>query len=87
MGDIFGDIFGNIFGGGGGARAPRRGADIGYVMELSLEEAVGGVDKTIEIPLYYRKNVELANPALGNYAANGTLAGSTWNGEDWFRQQ
>lgn len=50
MGDIFGDIFGNIFGGGGGARAPRRGADIGYVMELSLEEAVGGVDKTIEIP-------------------------------------
>jgi peptide/nickel transport system substrate-binding protein len=45
------------------------------------------VDKTIEIPLYYRKNVELANPALGNYFANGTLAGSTWNGEDWFRNQ
>lgn len=51
MGDIFGDIFGNIFGGGGGgARGPRRGADIGYVMELSLEEAVGGVEKQIEIP-------------------------------------
>jgi len=51
MGDIFGDIFGNIFGGGGGgARTPRRGADVGYVMELSLEEAVGGVEKTIEIP-------------------------------------
>ncbi|GAA5074499.1 molecular chaperone DnaJ [Lysobacter panacisoli] len=49
MGDIFGDIFGNIFG-GGAARGPRRGADIGYVMELSLEEAVGGTDKTIEIP-------------------------------------
>ncbi|MGO4777149.1 DnaJ domain-containing protein, partial [Lysobacter sp. 2RAB21] len=50
MGDIFGDIFGNIFGGGGGgARGPRRGADIGYVMELSLEEAVGGVEKQIEI--------------------------------------
>ncbi|HSS60403.1 MAG TPA: hypothetical protein VLK30_02980, partial [Candidatus Limnocylindrales bacterium] len=45
------------------------------------------VDKTIEVPLYYRKNVELAAPALGNYAANGTLAGSTWNGEDWFRNQ
>ena len=45
MGDIFGDIFGNIFGGGaGGGRGPRRGADIGYVMELSLEEAVGGVE-------------------------------------------
>ncbi len=50
MGDIFGDIFGNIFGGGGGARGPRRGADIGYVMELSLADAVAGVDKRIEIP-------------------------------------
>ncbi|HEY6569266.1 MAG TPA: peptide ABC transporter substrate-binding protein [Candidatus Limnocylindrales bacterium] len=42
------------------------------------------VDNTIEIPLYYRKNVELANPRVGNYFANGTQAGSTWNGEDWF---
>ncbi len=51
MGDIFGDIFGNIFGGGGGGtRGPRRGADVGYVMELSLEEAVGGVEKQIEVP-------------------------------------
>src|SRR5690554_1924366 len=50
MNDIFGDIFGNIFGGGGGGRGPRRGADIGYVLELELEEAVGGVAKAIEIP-------------------------------------
>ena len=50
MGDIFGDIFGNIFGGGGGARAARRGADVGYVMELDLEEAVAGIEKRIEIP-------------------------------------
>ncbi|RPE81612.1 molecular chaperone DnaJ [Vulcaniibacterium tengchongense] len=49
MGDIFGDIFGNIFG-AGAARGPRRGADIGYVMELTLEEAVFGVEKQIEIP-------------------------------------
>lgn len=49
MGDIFGDIFGNIFG-GGAARGPRRGADVGYVMELSLEEAVFGIEKQIEIP-------------------------------------
>jgi len=45
------------------------------------------VEQTVEIPLYYRKNVELANPVLGNYFANGTLAGSTWNGEDWFKTQ
>jgi molecular chaperone DnaJ len=49
MGDIFGDIFGNIFG-GGGQRRPRRGADVGYVLELDLEEAVAGLDKRIELP-------------------------------------
>jgi molecular chaperone DnaJ len=49
MGDIFGDIFGNIFG-GGGQRGPRRGADVGYVLELDLEEAVAGLDKRIELP-------------------------------------
>jgi hypothetical protein len=43
------------------------------------------VDQTVEVPLYYRKNVELEN-AVGNFAANGTQVGSTWNGEDWFRQ-
>lgn len=50
MGDIFGDIFGNIFGGGTGARGPRRGADIAYVMELTLEEAVAGIEKQIQVP-------------------------------------
>jgi peptide/nickel transport system substrate-binding protein len=42
------------------------------------------VDKTVEIPLYYRRNVELVGPRVGNYLANGTSAGSTWNGEDWY---
>ncbi|KWV13391.1 molecular chaperone DnaJ [Xanthomonas translucens] len=51
MGDIFGDIFGNIFGGaGGGGHAARRGADIGYVLELDLEEAVAGTERRIDIP-------------------------------------
>lgn len=49
MGDIFGDMFGDIFGGGARARA-RRGADVGYVLELDLEEAVAGVEKRIELP-------------------------------------
>ncbi len=48
--DIFGDIFGNIFGGGAGARGPRRGADVGIIVELDLEEAVAGLDKRIEVP-------------------------------------
>ncbi len=45
------------------------------------------VEKTVEVPLYYRKNVELVGPRLGNYFANGTQVGSTWNGEDWYAQQ
>ena len=48
MGDIFGDIFSDIFGGGG--RRSARGADLRYVMELDLEEAVFGIEKHIEIP-------------------------------------
>ena len=68
MGDIFGDIFGNIFGGGGGRQAPRRGADVGYVMELDLEEAVAGVEKRIEIPTL----AECA-PCKGSGSADGKV--------------
>lgn len=42
----FGDIFGGAFGGGRQQRQ-RRGSDLRYVMELTLEEAVKGVKKTI----------------------------------------
>lgn len=42
----FSDIFGRQAGGGGQSRQ-RRGADLRYVMELSLEEAVRGVKKTV----------------------------------------
>ena len=44
----FGDIFGGAFGGGGRSQQrARRGSDLRYVMELTLEEAVKGVKKTI----------------------------------------
>ncbi|MCA6064557.1 molecular chaperone DnaJ [Thalassolituus marinus] len=52
--DIFGDVFGDIFGGGGGRGGsrggPQRGSDLRYTLELSLEEAVRGVEKKIRIP-------------------------------------
>jgi peptide/nickel transport system substrate-binding protein len=41
-------------------------------------------EKTVEIPLYYRKSIELHSPALGNFFANGTQAGPTWNVVDWY---
>jgi molecular chaperone DnaJ len=50
--DIFGDVFSDIFGGGGGGRrsGPRRGSDLRYMMELTLEQAVFGSAETIRIP-------------------------------------
>jgi len=42
------------------------------------------VEKTVEIPLYYRKNVDLFAPKLGNFFANPTQAGPTWNAVDWY---
>ncbi len=52
FGDIFGDVFGAIFGGGrrGGGPRAQRGSDLRYNMELSLEEAVRGCSKEIEVP-------------------------------------
>lgn len=50
FGDIFGDVFGDIFGGGGRRQRASRGADLRYNMELTLEEAVRGVTKEIQIP-------------------------------------
>ncbi|MCF7220303.1 molecular chaperone DnaJ [Marilutibacter chinensis] len=83
MGDIFGDIFGNIFGGGAGPRGPRRGADIGYVMELSLEEAVGGVERQIEIP-----TLENCDTCSGSGSADGrTEACTTCGGRGQVRFQ
>lgn len=71
MGDIFGDIFGSIFGGaGGGPRAARRGADIGYVMELDLEEAVAGIEKRIEIP-----TLSECGPCKGSGSEDGKVEG------------
>ncbi len=47
--DIFGDVFGDIF--GGGARShTRRGADLEYQIELTLEEAINGKEAKMKIP-------------------------------------
>ena len=48
IGDIFETIFGSAFGGGGRAQA-RRGADLRYDMEVTLEEAFHGKSSEIEI--------------------------------------
>nr|WP_086940863.1 molecular chaperone DnaJ [Thaumasiovibrio occultus] len=51
FGDIFGDVFGDIFGGGGRRQQrAQRGSDLRYNMELTLEEAVRGITKEIQVP-------------------------------------
>jgi molecular chaperone DnaJ len=49
--EMFGDLFGDLFGGGrrGRSRA-RRGDDLRYDLEITFEEAVFGVEKTIRVP-------------------------------------
>ena len=56
FGDIFGDVFGDIFGGGGGGGGRRRsnvqaGSDLRYNLDLTLEEAVGGTEATVKVPV------------------------------------
>ena len=52
--DIFSQVFGDVFGGrgGGGARqhGPRRGSDLRYDLEITLEQAYKGADVEIAIP-------------------------------------
>tara|TARA_Y100000310_G_scaffold335593_1_gene418012 strand:+ start:4040 stop:5164 length:1125 start_codon:yes stop_codon:yes gene_type:complete len=45
----FGDIFDQIFGGGGGRTRRRRGHDLQYELEITLEDAFHGAKKTIDL--------------------------------------
>ena len=67
--DAFSDIFGDIFGGGGrgGRSNVYRGADLRYNLEISLEEAARGSEKTIRIP-----TVEECDTCHGSGAKPGT---------------
>lgn len=54
VGGAFGDIFSSIFGDrqGGHGQARQRGADLGYELKITLEEAIHGIRKTIQIPTW-----------------------------------
>ncbi|PZQ51041.1 MAG: molecular chaperone DnaJ [Novosphingobium pentaromativorans] len=66
IGDIFESIFGSAFGGGGRQQA-RRGADLRYDMEVSLDEAFHG--KQTEITIEVSQSCE---PCNGSGAEPGT---------------
>lgn len=67
FGDIFESIFGSAFGGGGGRQQARRGADLRYDMEISLDEAFHGKQAQIEIEVS-----QVCEPCDGQGAEPGT---------------
>ena len=68
IGDIFETIFGSAFGGGGGRSRPRRGADLRYDLQVSLEDAFHG--KSVEIEVEVSVACE---PCNGLGAEHGTM--------------
>lgn len=66
IGDIFETIFGSAFGGGGRQQA-RRGADLRYDMEISLEEAFHGKSAEISVEIS-----QACEPCSGSGAEPGT---------------
>ena len=71
IGDIFGEVFGDIFGNGGGRgrSSMRRGADLRYSLDLTLEQAVGGDSVDIRVPV-----LATCEDCDGSGAARGTSA-------------
>lgn len=62
----------------------KNSVDFNVIRDAMAEFQKVYVEKTVEIPLYYRKNVELVTPKVGNFFANPTQAGPTWNVVDWY---
>ncbi|MGI3169629.1 molecular chaperone DnaJ [Pseudooceanicola sp. C21-150M6] len=48
--DLFGDFMGQRGGGRGGRQRATRGSDLRYNLRVTLEEAFGGLQKTIQVP-------------------------------------
>ena len=81
--DVFGDIFGGSAG-GRGRSSVQRGSDLKYNLELSLEEAVRGIEKNIRVPTLVN-----CNTCDGSGAKKGTspITCSTCGGSGQVRMQ
>ncbi len=70
LGDVFGDVFGDIFGGAQGRRgrtAAQTGADLRYLLDLDLEQAVAGDSVEIRVSVM---------SACGDCGGSGAAPGS-----------
>ncbi|HEX9745492.1 MAG TPA: molecular chaperone DnaJ [bacterium] len=67
FGDIFEQMFGAAMGGRRGRRGPRRGADLQFVIDLTLEDAAKGISKNLR----YRRH-QTCNTCNGSGGSPGT---------------
>ena len=68
--DVFDDLFGDCMGGGqrgGGRSRASRGSDLRYNLEISLEDAYSGLQKSINVPTSVQ-----CSPCNGSGAAGGS---------------
>ncbi len=91
--DLFGsaspysDFFSNIFGGRASSPSPRRGRDVEYEVDLTLEEAFRGTERALEIdghrvqasiPLGVRTGTRVRLAGRGEQGKNGGAAGDLY---------
>lgn len=74
--DLFGSFFGDLFGGGFQSQRSRTGQDLKAVLEIELEDAYSGIEKTLRIKRYAK-----CGDCDGTGASDGKLKTcSTCNG-------
>ena len=62
-------------------------ADFAKGLALMQEFQKIYVDEAVEVPLYFRKDVNIVQPYVKNWFGNPTSVGHTWNAADWFIQK
>src|SRR5262249_8863621 len=86
VGDVFGDLFEGLFGGGGGGggrrAGPRRGNDLKYEVEVSLDDAYQGT----QVPLRFDR-LSTCETCRGTGSRKGSGAGACPQGRGWGRVQ
>ena len=80
---VFGDAFGDVFGGRRQSNGPRRGSDLRYDLEITLEQAYQGAEVEIAVP-----TTATCETCEGSGARPGARASncSTCNGAGRVRQ-
>ncbi|MEI8333399.1 MAG: ABC transporter substrate-binding protein [Chloroflexota bacterium] len=61
--------------------------DFSKALDLMAQFQKVYVDQVVEVPIYFRKDVNVVQPYVKNWTGNPTSVGYTWNVGDWFIQK